>query len=276
MAVIQSLPQELLDHILDNIPGDTRTLKTASTVSKAWRTRSQVRIFSKFTLDFRNMERIYSETPDSPEAAGPRKLFSIVFSHVRDLDIDARKITSLKNHGEYLEILRSFTNLTSLRTAYWSFQEFERRYINHLFGHFDKTVKTLELVDCFLDSEVLIFLMSLFLHVDNLSVDPRLPSDLKTYKIQDADRSRSVGFRGNLVFEHMRPLHEEFLAFVDDHCSDVRSIIAHSCESRGALGNLFQRQGHKLTSVGVGLTGKAGEFTSTVRRCVPPFPHNNP
>ena len=261
--VVPLLPQELLELIVDDVyaSGGTDPLKRLSRISKAWRPRSQNHIFRKFTLNCATMRRIHSETTataakDTDTSQRP----PIVFSYVRKLRIVARQITSPENDEEYLQVLPFFTNVTSLRILDWDFREFETQHINRFLSHFGATVRTLKLQECYVDSEVLIFLMSSFPLVDNLEIDPRYPCSSVTYRIQKSDRpSGSIRFRGNLIFRFLGAQHEDFLEFVNENSADVHSISAELCVNKGELQRLFDRRGGNLSSVGVHFLWKQGK-----------------
>jgi hypothetical protein len=260
--VVPLLPQELLELIIDDVYTyhGTAPLKTLSRVSKAWRPRSQNNIFTKFTLNCATMRRINSETTTEATEDTSQQRPPTVFSYVRNLHIIARQITSPENDEGYLQVLRLFTDVTSLRILDWDFREFETQHITRFLSHFGATVRTLELHECYVDSEVLIFLTSSFPFVENLEVDPRYPCSSVSYKIQKSDRpSGSVRFRGNLTFRFLGAQHEDFLAFVNENASDVRSISAELCANKGELQRLFDRRGGDLSSVGVHFLWKQGK-----------------
>lgn len=262
--VVPSLPQELLELIIDDVCtlSGTASLKTLSRVSRAWRPRSQNNIFKTLILDCAAMRRIHSETAAEATEGTSQQQPPIVFSYVRKLHIIARQVASPENDEEYLDILRLFTNVTSLRILDWDFREFETQHITRFLSHFGATVQTLKLHECYVDSEVLIFLTSSFPLIENLEVDPRYPCSSVTYKIQRSDRpSGSVGFRGNLILRFLSAQHEDFLAFVNENCSDVRSISAELCVNKGELQRLFDRRGGDLSSVGVHSLWKQGKLS---------------
>jgi len=266
MAVLPSLPQELLDLIIDATytSNGTTPLETLSRVSRSWRPRSQHHIFKKLRLDYVAMRRIHSEfeTSETTENTTSSQQQPTVFSHVRKLRISARQITSPENEpeGHPLEILRFFTNVTSVRILDWDFREFETHHIARFLGHFGSTARTLKIRECYVDSEVLIFLTSLFPLVENLEVDPRYPCSSGSYRIQKSDRPlQHSGFRGTLVFRFLSAQHEEFLAFVTENSSDVRSISAELCVNKGGLQKLFEFRGGNLSSVGVHSLCKQGK-----------------
>lgn len=270
--MVPPLPQELLELIIDAVYASSGTapLKTLSRVSRAWRPRSQNNIFKKLLLDYTVIKQIHSETAERTVATtgDTSQRPPIVFSYVRKLHVAARQFTSPESDEEYLEILRFFTNVTSLRILDWDFREFETHHITRFLSHFGETVRTLKLHECYVDSEVLIFLISSFSFVDNLEIDPRYPCSSLTYKIKKSDRpsAGNVGFRGNLVFRFLSAQHEEFLAFVNENSSDVRSISAELCANKGELQRLFDCCGGNLLTVGVHSLWKQGKATPTKAR----------
>lgn len=269
---VPSLPQELLELIIDavNASGGTTPLKTLSEVSRAWRPRSQNNIFKKLRLDCITMRRIHEETDGAAESTGNTAStwqHPVVFSYVRKLRIAARQLTSPENDGGYLEILRFFTNVTSLQILDWDFREFKAHHIAHFLGHFGATTRALKLQECYVDSGVLIFLTSSFPFVDDLEVDPRYPCSAAAYRVQRSDRpSGRVGFRGNLTLRFLSAQHEDFLAFVNENSSDVRSISAELCVNKGELQRLFECRGGNLLSVGIHSLWKQGTLSSPISR----------
>ena len=225
-------------------------------------------------LYLHEVKKIYSKASEPTDTATPRQRFPTDFSYVEDLLIDARGIVSPADEGPCLEILRSFTNVTSLRIHNWDFGQFESHHVTEILGHFSTTVKTLELLRCCLDSGLLIFLTSLFTLVGNLSVrlpsPPYLvmplfnfindtvvrlpgPSKFGAYRVQGPDRSRSVGFRGKILLEALGEHYRDFLAFVNENRSDLHSISVYYCGDMRELQELFSGpQACKLTSVGFG------------------------
>ena len=124
----------------------------------------------------------------------------------------------------------------------------------------------MELFGCF-ESEVLIFLTSLFPLVKNLLVYPSTLPNGQTDGTRCPNPSSSVKFQGEIVLTWLKAQHEDFLAFVNERSSDVHSINVYFCENNGELQKLFDRQGGKLSSVGFGTLDRGGKFTP-VRHCV--------
>ena len=156
--------------------------------------------------------------------------------------------------------------MTSLEIFHWDFQYFQGghidfSHIDELFTHFGRSVKTLKLVNCCLDSEVLISLTSLFPHLNNLWLDPSTSSRSKPHRTGDYGQLKSVQFQGNLNFKWLLGCHEKSLAFVNKNSSDVHSISVQSCEMNGELRNLFHLHGPHLLSVGVGSKAREGKST---------------
>ena len=256
MAVVPQLPQELLDLIIDAFytSNGTTPLKSLSLVSRAWRPRSQSNLFLKFILDCHLMKKILpatcNDTLETMESVSPTKI-PTVFSYVRKLRVTVPDAISPENDGDYLKALQLFNNVTSLRILYWNFQEFDADHLTDFLGHFGATVRTLKLRDCQHDSEVLIFLASLFPNLNDFEIDPH-PCNAVTYLIRNTDRpSKDVRFQGNLTFRSLTVQHEGFLSFVNKHSLDVRSISTELCVNKGEMQRLFECQGSKLLSVGI-------------------------
>lgn len=173
----------------------------------------------------------------------------------------ARKLTIANgDHGQCPKILPFFTNVTTFTIQGWRFQEYDTRKIKDLLSHFGTTVTTLELLGCYANSEVLIFLTTLFPHVKSLRVEPWTP-DGATFMIQHYDRPLGgAKFQGKLTFSSLGAKHEAFLAFVNEHSLVVHSIEIFQCENKGELQRLFERQGGTLTSVGIYSSSSEGAF----------------
>ena len=264
MSAKLSQIQELLDLIIDTVssePHATKHLKMLSLVSKAWRTRSQGRMFKIFRLSLFKMKLIHSKISESANPVESRERLRDLFSYVQKLVITANGATSFDDHRQYLEILWLFTKVASLVISSWMFQEFESCHIKGFLQHFGESVKTLSLERCLFDSEVLIFLTSLFPHVNNLQVMLPLTSDNGTFKVQRDSQPLGVKFRGNLAFVLLGPQHNKFLAFINEHSSDLRSIHVQCCnDGGGELQNLFKCRGGMFLSVDIRVHDEKGKF----------------
>lgn len=94
MGAISLLNQDIFDLIIDATYSSfgIAPLKKLSVVSTAWRTRSQVRIFRKFSLHLNKMEQIHSETSEPIDVLMPRQRFPSVFAYVRELKVAAFEV----------------------------------------------------------------------------------------------------------------------------------------------------------------------------------------
>lgn len=267
MTVIQSLPQELLELIIDIYSfNGTAPLKMLSLVSRAWRLRSQSHIFREFFLNHSIMKKIYSETPKPTNAIAPQGQFPVVFSYVQNLTIDAQTIAS--PHEVCLGILQFFSGVVSLKIKNWDFCNFGRNHITNCFSHIHETVGTLELHGCYVNSEVLISLTSEFCVINSLRVLPPYFAH-KTYKIQSMDKPQPVKFQGDLFLAEFGAHHEDFLTFVDKNSLGVCSIHVPFCKNKGVLQKLFEDRGDQLLSVGIGFGSREGKVI-TIQEYIPP------
>ena len=248
MAVITSLPQELIEHIIDlsDFP-DTKHLKVLSTVSTAWRTRSQYQIFKSYTLNgIEDMKKIHSKVSECAGIPAPQIL--TLFSSVRCLHLNGG--IHLERHKVYLKILRLFTEITELRIHSWDFRPFEGSEIKTYFKHFGRTVTALEIRDCVDNSEVLIFMKSLFPRVDDLKIKTQFDDGItKSFKIKGLPRE--VIFQGRLTFELLDIRYNRFLAFVSRNCSGVHSVTLKMCQCVAGMQELLgpRFKASELTSV---------------------------
>ena len=257
MEIASLLPLDVFDLIIDTIHSTdgTKYLKVLSLVSKNLCLLARTHMFRRLSLDLPKMKQIYDYI-----GGGSRQPLPTALSSVRNLHVRALEASPSPVDRKYLEVLRFFTRVIHLHISDWYFQDFDKNDVTRLLGHFGATVATLNLQQSFFDSEVLIFLTPMFPLVNNLSVNPRDLSELETYKIRDADRSKSVEFKGRLEFTCLHPIHDQFLAFINQNCSVVTSIIVYYCESGGKLQELFDLQGGNLTFVDVGVPGGGGKF----------------
>lgn len=173
-----------------------------------------------------------------------------VFSAVQKLDINGEGIDA---PVPLLGILQRFTNVTALRICKWPFQNFNAQHISQVLGHFGRTVTTLQLYGFHTNSEVLIFLTSMFPHLETLSLEP-LASNGKTFRIQQSDLPLGgAGLRGKLDLGYMGEEHQDFLAFISKPPSVLHSICIRGCNNWGQLQELFKHQGGTIQSVVVWL-----------------------
>ena len=250
MTVIPSLPQELIEHIIDlSEPPNAKHLGVLSTVSTAWRARSQYHIFKSFTLhdlnveeihstlrarlqhdlfktpnpNFENEVKIYSKDSGLTGTAVPR--ISTPLSYVRCLHLRVGTIYP-EQDGAHLEILRLFTSVTELQIYRWDFRPFKGSDIETFFEHFGGTVTTLGINCCLCNSAVLIFLKSLFPQVNNLRIQALPPIDrpeILENEYSDMPLSREVSFQGKLTFKHLDGRYSTFLALVSENRFGVQT-----------------------------------------------------
>lgn len=256
-VILSLLPLDILNLIADTIysADGPKHLKPLSLTSKKFCLLSQPRMFKKFSLDLPKMKQIYEDTGDRS-----RLQFPTALSYVQKLSVEALEASSSPVNRKYLEVLWLFTQVIYLRIYNWYFQDFDEQHITRLLGHFGTTVTQLKLLEGFFDSEVLIFITSAFPLLNDLCVNPRTFSEHKTYKVQNADRSRTIGFQGMLTFRHLSKLHDQFLEFVSQESLAVHSISVHHCRSDGKLQELFVRLGGNLFNINVGMVGRGGKF----------------
>jgi hypothetical protein len=137
-----SIPQELIDKIIDIVysTNGVRALKDLSTVSSAWRERSQEHLFKTFNLDSSTrMKKLHSEIfkPTNAAVSLQHRL-----SSVRNLYIDVQ-VTAPKG---YLDTLRFFTNVTFLQIIQYNSRMSDDRPIKRLLEHFGRPINTLTIL----------------------------------------------------------------------------------------------------------------------------------
>ena len=219
--------------------------------------------------------------PDCTSALQQR--FYAVFPGVQELNLHG--VTPV-DHKKHEKILRHFTGITSLRISHWDFRKFETDDIKRILHRFRETVRTLEIYRCGVNSDVLIFLTSLFPHVDNLSVQPSLnlsdgtykfelrkPSDRYLVKGLDTRPLDSVEFRGSFTFVPLADKHENFIAFVKDHASGINSIHVLLYEKSVQLKKLFECSESTLLSAGVWFYVEGKFITAFLHHNTHPFVH---
>ena len=209
--------------------------------------------------------------PDRTPALQQR--FYAVFPSVRELVLHG--VTPV-DHKKHEKILRHFTGITFLRISCWDFRKFKTKDIKRILDRFCETVKTLEIHRCGVNSDVLIFLTSLFPHVENLSIEPAIDISGGTYKFELCKSSgqetylvkgsgtplNPVKFRGNFTFMPLVAEHENFIAFVKEHSSGIRSIHVRLWQKSEQIEKLFKRSEPTLLSASVCFFFK-GKFIAT-------------
>ena len=262
MGIVPPLPLDVFYLIIDTIhsTGNPGNLQSLSLASKNLCLLARTRMFRKLSLDLPKMKQIYNYIGD-----GSQQPLPTVLSSVRNLHVQALEASPSQAGRKYLEVLRFFTHVIHLRIYNWHFQDFDKHHVTHLLGHFGTSVTQLKLLKSYFNSEVLIFITSLFPLVDHLRVIPQALSELETYKIQDADLSRDVGFRGMLGLGYLNKLQDQFLEFVSKNCSFVHAISVIHCESDGKLQGLIDHMGGNLLCVNVGVAVGGGEFFSSLK-----------
>ena len=167
MMELSSLPQEILDLIIDAVPSSDRIepLKTLSVVSRRFPVPHFQKVYPRFPQDRVNLFRNLRRKWDCCRCVTTN---GCLFSYVRDLIINAGALNSLQARikHKYLGILRLFTNVNSFWICCWGFQELKSAQILQALGHFGAAVKALELFGCCVNSEVL--------DVDDIAVVPFL------------------------------------------------------------------------------------------------------
>ena len=116
---MDSLPQEIIDEIIDNLPRST--LRSSSLVAKRWRRRSQRRVLSKVTLSSESdVNKWHVDTQEDPGRI-PSYVQTAKFNH----------ITRWNDPALFSRVLKNFSSLMRLWTYETEFPEEVLEYISN-------------------------------------------------------------------------------------------------------------------------------------------------
>jgi len=161
-----SLPPELIGRIVNLLRDDRRSLEAASLVSRAWTSWSQAHLFETLHLRLYNVQRWLKNIP--PDVNGPA-------SHTRTLTLEDSPYLSWIN-PQYLDSrvpgssFASFRNVRSLSLVRWNAILLHGASPEPYFGHFGKSLRSLDLQLCTLDPVALFDFFSLLPNVQNLAI----------------------------------------------------------------------------------------------------------
>ena len=160
----EQFPQELVDEVINNLDS-VRDLRACSLVSPKWVEGSQRKLFADVSLNTWNFDKWKRNIPPGPNG---------ISAYVRSLALrQAKSIVSLEPETlmEILDHLTSFRRLKALRLQDVNFDDlFDGPSLTLCFGHFGKSVHSLHL-DCIrTDVATLLFFLSLFPHLNRLTI----------------------------------------------------------------------------------------------------------
>ena len=164
-----SLPQEIVDEIIDNLAFDFATLNSASLVQKSWTHRARRRLF--YFVPIYSLGRLLQWSLSiSPDPDG-------VASYTRTilLSYDTRRSwIEPANLDMFFDHFRSFTSVERLVISGLESSKFNATSTAHYFGHFTATVQSLQLGTAIGTPASLFSFISAFPLVDDLAIE--LPS----------------------------------------------------------------------------------------------------
>lgn len=137
---VESLPQELIDRIIDwTCPSaltekDSATASACSLVKSSWTRRSQQHLFRTVVLDPDRLVCWCKNIPASP--TGPSSFVDSLL---------LKKLTA-DHLIEHIEHIKSFEQVTRLNIQYFHGETFDGEKIERCFAHFGSTVQFLSLV----------------------------------------------------------------------------------------------------------------------------------
>ena len=259
---MESLPQEIIDEIIDDLAFDFATLKSASLVQKSWTPQSHRRLFHY--VPFYSLNRLerwsLSISPDPDGIASYTR--TILFSY------DTRRPwIEPANLDRFLDHFRSFTRVERLVISGLETDKFDAASTVHYFGHFAATVKSLDLGTAIGTPASLFSFICAFPLVDDLAIE--LPNVVGgSVNFGEVARPPSMpSFRGKIRLLDMgsgsTPLVELLCTF---------PLYFHTIwvSSRGAgglpqLAKLVNKCGKTLRSLHI--ARKTRGMVSYIRRC---------
>ena len=160
----QILPPEIVDHIIDLLFGDIKSLRSCSLVSNGWVHRSRYNLFAN--VKFLNLPHFYSWFE-----AGMGKYSH----HVRSLDLTQRPDESKWMIPAKLETSQHhftpFCNVKYLSLTDLNLTPFDEHSLTKYFGHFSGHLTSLRLRNCTAHPDALLFFVCMFPGLDNLKID---------------------------------------------------------------------------------------------------------
>jgi hypothetical protein len=157
-----TLPQELVDAVIDELKCDVGSLRTCSLVSKPWVYRSRKHLFATVNLPTFLVSRWQTSISADPVAPlGPH-------CHVRSLSLHPAMASAAFGIPEtFVGHLSSFTEVSRLAIVSSLWEEWidafsDNALVTKYFGGFGKALRSLELTRVYLNSAVLKALLDVF------------------------------------------------------------------------------------------------------------------
>jgi len=256
-----TLPQELIDKIIDQFGGTARSdndhtpnkhvLATLSTVAKAWTERSQKHLFS--VIDFRGYPTTQIVESDFGE-------LNLVFSLTKDLEIDGNwEVYSQFDHSAMFT-LRCFRNLETLTLSGWYFKWHSAKQLKMCFGHLGETLIHLK-VEGTANSEALIHLTSMLPRLIVLEISITAVGG-GAGAISKEELPTTGSFQGYLHLWGLSEAHNDFLTFISSTSPRFSTICVDDCDTGGGTGKLVKSSAASLESLELYLDSDdmGGEF----------------
>lgn len=248
------LPQELIDKIIDQFSETARSnnnrtsnkheLASLSMVAKAWRERSQKHLFS--VINFRELSSTDTTEADLDE-------FGLVFSLVRDLEIDGSWEVLFQFDSVAIASIRCFRNLESLSLTGWHFRWLSAEQLSTCFSHLGETLVHFKL-DGMASSESLIYLTSMFPRLCTLGISiAAVHNEAGTIAKEELPTTGS--FQGYLHLWGLSKEHNDFLAFLSSTSPRFETIRIDDCETGDGVGKLLCSSAASLESLDLYIDG---------------------
>jgi len=231
--VLPSLPQELIEEIIDQFGETARSekervsnrhmLATLSMVAKAWRKCSQKHLFSAVA---------FRKDPEAQISEDDLCDMVRVFRLTKKLDIDGAWEICSQLDPMAVVSLRCFRNLESLTLTGWHFKWLNGpKQLAVCFSHLGRTLIHLT-VEGTADSKSLIYLTSMFPRLRTLDISTSIPpAHDGTGGISKEGLPKTARFQGCLHLRGFHKEHEGFLAFVSSTSPRFDTIRLENCET---------------------------------------------
>ena len=166
---MESLPQEIVDEIIDGLAFDFATLKSASLVQRSWTHRARRRLFYFVPIySLSRLERWSLSIPPDPNGVASYTRTILLSYDTRRTWIEPANLDMFFGH------FRSFTSVERLEISGLETSKFDATLTAHYFGHFTATVQSLDLGTAIGTPASLFSFICAFPLVDDLAIE--LPS----------------------------------------------------------------------------------------------------
>lgn len=161
-----SLPQEVVDFIIDQLEGSPASLKSCSLVSKRWTARSQKYIFARVVIRSDYLRRWCRRITPGSTGVSPYATHLVLVAVANTLMEEPWFEPTLLKHAS--DHLTSFTNVHTLDVVRWKFSD-EEGYTTP-FTQVAQTTRTLRVTSPVLDASTILPFVTFFHRAESISI----------------------------------------------------------------------------------------------------------